>query len=72
MNLIDSSYVPEIIARLFKEGLGIYRDYSRENLTFNESIEEIVNWGDRLFRFYENRGWNPKPIESKELINYYF
>ena len=68
MNLIGSSYVPEVFTRLIKEGLKIYENYARDKinegvLTLGEIREDMTYWKESMSLFYENLGWDSKLIK---------
>ena len=68
MNLMSSSYAPEILIRLIREGIEIYKnktlfEIDRGVLTLGEIKEDIGYWKERMSLLYESLGWDSKLIK---------
>ena len=68
MNLMSSSYAPEILTRLIREGIEIYKnnalfEIDRGVLTLGEIKEDIGSLKERMSLLYESLGWDSKLIK---------
>jgi hypothetical protein len=72
MGKLSHEYVPEICARLFRDGIksGVRYELAKRwlgVLTLKEAEESFDYCRERIERFFKNMGWDPGLV--KKLIN---